>query len=39
VSDGLTEQEARKRADELKRRLEESQKSSENVSVKPLLLD
>lgn len=38
VTDGLSEQEAQKRADELKRRLEESQKPSESVSVKPLLL-
>jgi len=37
VTDGLSEQEAQKRADELKRRLEESQKSSDTVSVKPLL--
>jgi hypothetical protein len=37
VTDGLTEQEAQKRADELKRRLEESQKPSDTISVKPLL--
>lgn len=38
VTDGLSEQEAQKRAAELKQRLEESQKPADAVSVKPLLL-